>query len=77
MVKGTFCKILYSGSSSSCSFDGDGGNSRVVVEVHLVEVVVSTVDYSTFVVKKERSDDRFFENESWTMDALHKKKSTD
>jgi hypothetical protein len=42
----------------------------VVEEVHFVEVVLSTVYYSIFVVKKERSEGLFIEDESRTMDAL-------
>jgi hypothetical protein len=63
-------EVLHPQHCSFCSFNGDGGISRVVEEVNLVEVVVSTVYYSIFVVKKERPEGLFIEDESRTMDSL-------
>jgi hypothetical protein len=81
MVKGRFCKILYPVVVVLVALMVMGGISRVVEEVHLVEVVVSTVYYSIYIyeghpdsrqvrVKKEKSEGLFIENESRTMDAL-------
>jgi hypothetical protein len=63
-------EVLHPHYCSYCSFNGDGGISRVVTEVNLVEVVVSTVYYSIFVVKKERPEGLFIEDESRTMDSI-------